>query len=87
MEDVQRKSDYIFSALSGAPGIESVTGMGLMIGVQTVKPAKEVVNTCIEKGVLCLTAKTKVRLLPALNIPMELLQQAIEIFKAVAAEK
>ena len=87
MEDVQRKSDYIFSTLSGAPGIESVTGMGLMIGIQTVRPAKEVVNACIEKGVLCLTAKTKVRLLPALNIPMELLQQAMEIFKAVAAEK
>ena len=87
MEDVQHKSDYIFSTLSGAPGIESVTGMGLMIGIQTVRPAKEVVNACIEKGVLCLTAKTKVRLLPALNIPMELLQQAIEIFKAVAAEK
>lgn len=87
MEDVQHKSDYIFSSLSGAPGIESVTGMGLMIGIQTVRPAKEVVTACIEKGVLCLTAKTKIRLLPALNIPMELLQQAIEIFKAVAAEK
>lgn len=86
MEEVRRKSDYIFSTLSGAPGIESITGMGLMIGIQTVKPAKEVVNACIEKGVLCLTAKTKVRLLPALNIPMEQLQQAIETIKAVCKE-
>lgn len=86
LAEVQRKSDYVFSALSGAPGIESVTGMGLMIGIQTVKPAKDVVNTCIEKGVLCLTAKTKVRLLPALNIPMAQLQQAIETIKTVCKE-
>ena len=86
LADVRRKSEYIFSALQGAPGIESVTGMGLMIGIQTTKNAKEVVNACIEKGVLALTAKTKIRLLPALNIPMEQLKQAIEILKAVAAE-
>ena len=85
LADVQRKSAYIFSALQGAPGIESVTGMGLMIGIQTTKNAREVVNACIENGVLALTAKTKVRLLPALNIPMNQLQQAIDILKAVAA--
>ena len=56
-------------------------------GIQTTKPAKDVVNTCIEKGVLALTAKTKVRLLPALNIPMEQLQQAIETIKAVCKEE
>ena len=86
LSEVQRKSDYIFSALQGAPGIDSVTGMGLMIGIQTTKNARDVVNTCIEKGVLALTAKTKVRLLPALNIPMEQLEKAIEIIKAVCKE-
>ena len=86
LSQVKCKSDYIFSALSDAPGIESVSGMGLMIGVQTTKNAKEVVNACIERGVLALTAKTKVRLLPALNIPMEQLEKAIEIFKAVCKE-
>ncbi|MBR6767689.1 MAG: acetylornithine/succinylornithine family transaminase [Clostridia bacterium] len=83
---VREKSAYIFNALKNAPGVESVTGMGLMIGIQTTKPAAEVVKACIEKGVLCLTAKTKVRLLPALNIPMELLKEAIEIIKAAAAD-
>lgn len=87
LAEVQRKSDYVFSALSDAPGIESVTGLGLMIGIQTTKPAKDVVNACIERGVLALTAKTKVRLLPALNIPMEQLQQAIETIKAVCKEE
>ena len=83
---VREKSEYIFNALNGAPGIESVTGMGLMIGIQTTKPAAEVLKTCIEKGVLCLTAKTKLRLLPALNIPMELLKEAVEVILASAAD-
>ena len=56
--------------------------MGLMIGIETERPAKDVVSACMEKGVLCLTAKTKVRLLPALNIPMDVLQEAIEILKS-----
>ena len=83
---VRRKSGYVFSTLYNAPGIESVSGMGLMVGIKTVKPAKEVVAACMEKGVLCLTAKDKVRLLPALNIPMDQLSDAIEIIKAVCAE-
>ena len=82
LADVQKKSDYVFSALQNAEGIESVSGLGLMIGIKTTKPAKEVVTACMEQGVLCLTAKDKVRLLPALNIPMDVLQRAIEILKA-----
>jgi len=86
LASVRRKSGYIFSTLWSAPGIESVTGLGLMIGIKTVKPAKEVVAKCMERGVLCLTAKDKVRLLPALNIPMEDLSRAIDILKEVCAE-
>ena len=81
MQQVQEKSAYVFNTLKDAPGVENVTGLGLMIGIKTVKPAKEVVNACIAQGVLCLTAKDKVRLLPALNIPMEQLKTAVEIIK------
>lgn len=81
LAEVRRKSEYVFNAFKDAPGVESVSGMGLMIGIKTVKPAGEVVNKCIEKGVLCLTAKDKVRLLPALNIPYELLEKAVEEIK------
>ncbi|MDO4219419.1 MAG: aminotransferase class III-fold pyridoxal phosphate-dependent enzyme [Synergistaceae bacterium] len=83
---VMDKSDYIFSTLQGAKGIESVTGMGLMIGIKTVKPAKEIAMKCIERGVLVLTAHDKVRLLPALNIPFDLLVKAIDVLKEVCAE-
>ena len=86
LEDVRRKSRMIFSSLEGAKGVESVTGMGLMIGIKTVRPAAEVIAACRERGVLCLSAKDKVRLLPALNIPAELLQKALAIIRAVCAE-
>lgn len=81
LSEVAEKSRLVFNALSGAPGVESVCGMGLMIGVKTVKPAVEVVKACMENGVLCLTAKDKVRLLPALNIPKDVLQQAVSVIK------
>ena len=83
---VKRKSGYLMSTLYGAEGIESVSGLGLMIGIKTTKPAKEVVAKCMERGILCLTAKDKVRLLPALNIPMDVLKTAIETIKAACKE-
>ena len=86
LNEVKEKSKYIFSELSGAEGIESVTGMGLMIGVKTKKPAKEVVAECINNGVIVLTAKDKVRLLPALNIPFDLLESGIQTLKRVACK-
>ena len=82
LAEVRAKSDWLFKTFTGAEGIESVSGMGLMIGLKTVKPASEVVARCMENGVLCLTAKDKVRLLPALNIPMEKLKQAASVIKA-----
>ena len=87
LASVRRKSGYVFASLYGAKGIESVTGLGLMVGIKTVKSARDVVNACMERGVLCQTAKDKVRLLPALNISMDELCKAIETIKAVCAEE
>ena len=81
--EVKAKSDYVFEAFRAAKGVKSVSGMGLMIGIETEKPAAEIVKACIEKGVLCLTAKHKLRLLPALNIPFEVLKEAVEAIKSV----
>ena len=85
LSDVKKKSAMAFEALQGAPGVESVSGMGLMIGIKTVKPASDVVKACMENGVLCLTAKYKVRLLPALNIPEDVLMKAINVIKGACA--
>ena len=86
LAEVREKSAYLFSQFTGAPGVEAVSGMGFMIGIKPVKLASEVVKACMDRGVLCLTAKDRVRLLPALNIPTELLEQAAAIIKAVLAE-
>ena len=55
--------------------------MGLMIGIETEKDASDVIAACRERGVLVIKAKNKVRLLPALNIPMEELEFAINVLK------
>ncbi len=86
LEGVRVRSKYIFDTLSGAKGIKSVSGLGLMIGIETEKDSSEVLKACFEKGILPIKAKTKIRLLPALNIPMEDLKTAIEILKECVAD-
>ena len=81
LAEVKEKSAYIFETLGAAKGVRSVTGMGLMIGVETEKDASEIIKNCMARGVLVIKAKNKVRLLPALNIPFETLKKAIEILK------
>ena len=83
LQQVEEKSAYIFSELQNAKGVKSVSGMGLMIGVDCEKDASEIVNACMQKGVLVIKAKNKVRLLPALNIPFDLLKKAIKTLKEV----
>ncbi len=84
MNEVKEKSAFVFDFFKNAKGVESVSGMGLMIGIKTTKPAGEVLAKCMENGVLCLTAKDKIRLLPALNIPMDVLKEALEVIKKAA---
>ena len=85
LAEVKAKSEYIVNALTGAKGVESVAGLGLMLGIKTVKPLNDVVTACRENGVLVLTAHGKLRLLPALNIPMELAEKAVAVIKAACA--
>lgn len=86
LAEVREKGEYIKNELTGAPGVKSVTGLGLMLGIETEKDAKRIVNACLARGVVVLTAKNKVRLLPPLNIAWEDLRQAIQILKGVIAE-
>jgi acetylornithine/N-succinyldiaminopimelate aminotransferase len=74
---VQEKGDYIRTRLTDAG--YAVSGLGLMIGIETKKPVAEVLAACMEKGVLCLSAKEKLRLLPPLNIPWPHLIKAVDV--------
>lgn len=81
--EVQRKSEKIRTALAKVKGVQSISGMGLMLGIETDKPAGEVAKACLANGLLILTAKTKLRLLPALNISDAELNEGLEILKGV----
>ena len=86
LNEVKEKSKYVFKELDGAQGIKSVSGLGLMIGIETEADASVVISKCMERGLLPIKAKNKVRLLPPLNIPFDLLKKAVEIIKEVAKE-
>lgn len=85
LEGVKIRNKIIFETLKDAKGIKNISGMGLMLGIETEKSAGDIVKECINRGVLVLTAKTKIRLLPALNIPIDELKEALEIIKEVCA--
>lgn len=78
---VCEKSEYIKAALLKISGVKSVSGMGLMMGIETEKPAADIVKKCIENGLLVLTAKTKIRLLPPLNISYEEIDKGLKILE------
>jgi acetylornithine/N-succinyldiaminopimelate aminotransferase len=86
LERVKQKSRYIINELTGAEGILGVTGMGLMLGVETKADVSKVITECMKRGVMPIKAKNKVRIVPALNIPDELLRNAVEIIKKVCGE-
>ena len=83
LNEVAAKGDYIRDYLGKIKGVKSISGMGLMLGIETEKPAKEIAAECLERGLLVLTAKTKIRLLPALNISKNELDKGLNIFKEV----
>ncbi len=81
MIEVEKKSQYIIDMLKETKGIKGIYGKGLMLGIETERPAGEIVKACLNRGVLVLTAKTKVRLLPPLNISYAELDKAINILR------
>ena len=85
LQGVRERSAYIKAELSAAKGVKNVSGLGLMLGIETEKRAAEIVQGCLERGVLVLTAKSKARLLPPLNIGWDDLKAAVAILKEVVA--
>ena len=80
LDEVARKGAYIREKLHTSPEVASVSGMGLMIGIELKnKKAGDVVKAALDKGLLLLTAKTKIRLLPPLTITYEEIDKGLEI--------
>lgn len=84
--EVQGKGAYINANVGHIKNVTDVSGMGLMIGISTTKPAREIAARCLEKGLVVLTAHDKVRLLPPLNITKEEINTALKILNEVISE-
>lgn len=81
--EVQGKGAYFKVNLERIKNVESVSGMGLMIGIKTDKPSREVAEKCLQNGLVVLTAHDKIRLLPPLSIKKSEIDSAIKILNEV----
>lgn len=88
LHEVRAKGDYIKKHVLAMPKVLDVDGMGLMLGIELKDDvvAIDVVKTAIEKGLLLLTAKKKVRMLPPLTITYEEIDAGLNILKSVLAQ-
>lgn len=84
--EVQGKSEYLRAKLKGFNGVKRVTGLGLMIGLEVEKPAKEIAQNCLKRGLLVLTAHEKVRIVPPLNITKTEMDEGLTILREVLAQ-
>ena len=84
--EVQGKAEYLRAKLKGFDGVRRVTGLGLMIGLNVEKPAKEIAQNCLKRGLLVLTAHEKVRIVPPLNITKTEMDEGLTILREVLAQ-
>ncbi|HIU61206.1 MAG TPA: aspartate aminotransferase family protein [Candidatus Coproplasma excrementigallinarum] len=83
LEKVREKGEYFTARLKEIEGVEEVSGLGLMIGIKTAKPAAEIAAECVKRGLLVLTAHSRVRLLPPLTISKDEIDFALKILNEV----
>ena len=84
--EVQGKAEYLRAKLRGFDGVKRVSGLGLMIGLEVEKPAKEIAQQCLHRGLLVLTAHEKVRIVPPLNITKMEMDEGLTILREVLAQ-
>ena len=81
--------DYLRESLNKIEDkrIIEIRGMGLMLGMEFNREVKELVQICMQKGLLLIGAGPKVmRFVPPLNINQTEVNQAVAIFKAALQE-
>lgn len=86
LRGVREKGEYISKRVSSMPGVELVRGKGLMIGVKLVDDAgRAVAEKCVGQGLMILTAKTLLRIMPPLNITQEEMDRGLAVLESVLA--
>lgn len=87
LQEVARKGEYLRTRLAALPQVRAVDGMGLMLGITFADgiAAADVLQAAIKRGLLTLTAKHKLRLLPPLLISDAELDEAVAVLAEVLA--
>ncbi len=84
LDEVNKKGEYFRNKLKALPEVVSVSGIGLMIGIELKsKDAHDVAKAALDNGLLVLTAKEKLRLLPPLTISYEEIDEGMEILARI----
>ncbi|HWQ80248.1 MAG TPA: aspartate aminotransferase family protein [Anaerovoracaceae bacterium] len=84
LAQVVEKGEYMRARIGKMDGVSEVTGLGMMIGVSPVgKTAKEAAKAALELGLIALTAKERIRLLPPLTITYDEINEGLEILEKV----
>ena len=86
IEDINKKGTYFKEKIEKIKGVKSVRQQGLMIGIEVEGNAGDIAKKCTENGLLVITAKTLLRMLPPLNIKYEEIDEALAILKKVMEE-
>ena len=84
LSDVRERAKYLWDRLSELESVKSISGLGFMIGLE-VDDNKKFIADCMRGGLLVLSAKSKVRLLPPINVTRETIDRAIDIMKSAGA--
>jgi acetylornithine/N-succinyldiaminopimelate aminotransferase len=87
LNEVNKKGAYLRDKLEKLDGVKSVRGLGLMIGIELEKDnAHDIAVKCVENGLLIITAKNLLRMLPPLNISYSEIDEAVEILNTTIQE-
>lgn len=88
LSDVSAKADYLCGRLRTMPGVTGISGMGLMIGISVDEglDARKVAERCAKNGLLILTAKKKLRIMPPLNITLDEIDKGLNILSRCLSE-
>lgn len=86
IEEINKKGAYFKEKIEKIKGVKSVRQQGLMIGIEVEGNASDIAKKCTENGLLVITAKTLLRMLPPLNIKYEEIDEALAILKKVMEE-
>lgn len=89
LNEVNKKGAYLREKLGKLDGVKSTRGLGLMVGIELEKNnAHNIAVKCVENGLLIITAKSLLRMLPPLNISYDEIDEAVKILdKTIQEEK